>query len=169
MQTLLDMVQEFTTWCGMEIKIKKMFRGLLVIDKDRKRRERMLAPDLRTSGKRHKPIDINDACQHPGYWGMGKGDMSATRGAVCEKTRLARDLIKSNPLTPDLFAELFAQKDICAFQFLAASSNGRRVSLRVCKKSWYRNSTKKSIFKQVLIQFLIPYFVDVSSQFCIGG
>ena len=35
MQTLLDVVQEFTTWCGMEINIKKTF--LLVIDKDRKR------------------------------------------------------------------------------------------------------------------------------------
>jgi len=37
MQTLLDVVQEFTTWCGMEINIKKSF--LLVTDKDRKRRE----------------------------------------------------------------------------------------------------------------------------------
>ena len=37
MQTWLDVVQEFTTWCGMEINVKKTF--LLVIDKDRKRRE----------------------------------------------------------------------------------------------------------------------------------
>jgi len=32
MQTLLDVVQEFTTWCGLEINVKKTF--LLVIDKD---------------------------------------------------------------------------------------------------------------------------------------
>ena len=32
MQTLLDVVQEFTTWCGMEINVTKTF--LLVIDKD---------------------------------------------------------------------------------------------------------------------------------------
>jgi len=32
MQTLLDVVQEFTTWCVMEINVKKTF--LLVIDKD---------------------------------------------------------------------------------------------------------------------------------------
>jgi len=25
MQTLLDVVQEFTTWCGMEINVKKLF------------------------------------------------------------------------------------------------------------------------------------------------
>jgi len=30
MQTLLDVVQEFTTWCGMEINVKNSF--LLVID-----------------------------------------------------------------------------------------------------------------------------------------
>jgi len=32
MQTLPDVVQEFTTWCGMEINVKKTF--LLVINKD---------------------------------------------------------------------------------------------------------------------------------------
>jgi len=30
MQTLLDVVQDFTTWCGMEINVKSTF--LLVID-----------------------------------------------------------------------------------------------------------------------------------------
>ena len=70
------MVQEFTTWCGMEIKVKKTF--LLVIDKDRKRRERTPAPDLRINGERLKTLDINDACRYLGYWGMGNGDMSAT-------------------------------------------------------------------------------------------
>jgi len=167
MQTVLDVVQEFATWCGMVINVKTNF--LLVIDKDRKRRERMPASDLKINSERLKTLAINEACWYLGYWGTGNNDMSATREVVRDKARVARDLIKSHPLTLDLFAELFAQKDICAFQFLAASSNGRRVSLRVCKKSWYRNSTKKSIFKQVLIQFLIPYFVDVSSQFCIGG
>jgi len=39
MQTLLGVVQEFTTWCGMEINIKKTFKFLLVIDKDQKRRK----------------------------------------------------------------------------------------------------------------------------------
>jgi len=48
MQTLLDMVQEFTTCCGMEINAKNKF--LLVIDRDRKRRESTLAPDLRING-----------------------------------------------------------------------------------------------------------------------
>jgi len=83
MQTLPDVVQEFTTWCGMEINIKKTF--LLVIDKDRKRRESTPAPDLRINGERLKMLDINDACLYLGYWGMGNGDMSATREVVREK------------------------------------------------------------------------------------
>ena len=37
MQTLLNMVQDFTTWCGMEINVQKKF--LLGVDKDQKRRE----------------------------------------------------------------------------------------------------------------------------------
>jgi len=67
MQTLLDVVQDFTTWCGMEIKVKTSF--VLVIDKDRKRRKNKLAPDLRINGERLKTLDINDACWYLGYWG----------------------------------------------------------------------------------------------------
>jgi len=83
MQTLLDVVQELTTWCGMEINVKKTF--LLVIDKDRKRRESMPAPDLTINGERLKTLDINDACWYLVYWGMRNGDVSATREVVVKK------------------------------------------------------------------------------------
>ena len=114
---------------------KKSF--LLVIDKDRKKRESTPAPDLRINGERLKTLDINDACRYLGYWRTGNGDMSATREVVRGKARLARDLIKSHPLTPELSAKLFAQKGISAFP-RQPSSNGRRVSWRVCKKSGYK-------------------------------
>ena len=84
--------------------------SLLVIDKDRKRRESTLAQDLRINGERLKTLDINDASQYICYWGTENDDMSATREVVCEKARVARDLIKNHPLTPELSAELFAQK-----------------------------------------------------------
>jgi len=97
---------------------KKTF--LLVIDKDRKRRESTPAPDLRINGERLKTLSISDACRYLGYWGTGNGDMSATREVVRENARVVRDLIKSHPLTPELSAELFAQKGIGAFWFSAA-------------------------------------------------
>ena len=46
--------------------------------------------------------------------------MSATREVVREKARVTHDLIKRHPLTPELSAELFAQKKIGAFRFSAA-------------------------------------------------
>jgi len=46
--------------------------------------------------------------------------MSAIREVVHEKARVARDLSKSRPLTPELSAELFAQKRFGAFRFSAA-------------------------------------------------
>jgi len=98
--------------------MKKTF--LLVIDKDRKRRKSMPAPDLRINGQRLKTLYINDTCRYLGYSGTGNGDMSATREVVREKARVARDLIKSHPLTPELSAELFAQTGVSAFQFSAA-------------------------------------------------
>ena len=55
-----------------------------------------------------------------GYWGTGIRDMGATREVVLEKVRVARDLIKCYPLTPELSAELFAQNGLSAFKFSAA-------------------------------------------------
>ena len=45
--------------------------------------------------------------------------MGATREVVREKVIVARDLIKSYPLTPELSAELFAQNRLSAFKFSA--------------------------------------------------
>jgi len=44
MQKLLNVVQEFTVWCGMQINVKKTY--LLVIDNDKKPREQEPAPLL---------------------------------------------------------------------------------------------------------------------------
>jgi len=118
MQTLPDVVQDFTTWCGMEINVKNTV--LLVIDKDRQQRESMPAPDLKIHGEILTTLDINDACRFLGYWESGNGDVSATREVVCAKARVARDLIKSHPLTPELSAELFAQKGISTFRLSVA-------------------------------------------------
>jgi len=115
---------------------------LLVIDKDRKRRESMPAPDLRINVERLKTLDINDACWYLGYWGTGKIDMSTTRKVVREKARVARNLIKSHPLTPELSAELFAQKGIGTFRFSAALIKWSQSELEGLPKIWvqaYKN------------------------------
>jgi len=98
--------------------------------------ESMPAPDLRINGERLKTIHINDACRYLGYWGTGNSDMSTKREVVREKARVARDLIKSHPLTPELSAELFAQKGISAFQFSAALNELSQSELAGLQKIW---------------------------------
>jgi len=49
MQKLLNVVQEFAAWCGMQINVKKTY--LLVIDNDKKRREQEPAPLLTINGE----------------------------------------------------------------------------------------------------------------------
>jgi len=66
---------------------------------------------------------------------MGYGDISATREVVREKARVARDRIKSHPLTPDS-AELFAQKGIGTFQFSAAPIEWLQSELEGLQKIW---------------------------------
>jgi len=52
------------------------------------------------------------------------------------KARVARDLIKSHPLTPELSAELFAQKGIGAFQFSVALIEWSQSELEGLQKIW---------------------------------
>jgi len=52
-------------------------------------------------------------------------------------------LIKSQPLTPELSAKLFAQKGIVAFQFLAALIEWSQSELKGLQKIWaqvYKNT-----------------------------
>jgi len=79
----------------------------------------------------------------PSYWVPGNGDISATREVVREKAKVARDLIKSHTLTPELSVELFAQKGIGAFQFSAALIEWLQSELEGLQKIWvyaYRNA-----------------------------
>jgi len=72
MQKLLNVVQEFTAWCGMQINVKKMH--LLVIDNDKKRREQEPI-----NGETVQAINLDDACRYLRYWGTANGDMRATK------------------------------------------------------------------------------------------
>ena len=49
MQKLLNVVQDFTAWFGMQISVKKTY--LLIIDNDKKRREQEPAPLLKINGE----------------------------------------------------------------------------------------------------------------------
>jgi len=119
MQKLLNVVQEFKAWCGMQINVKKTY--LLVIDNDKKRREQEPAPLLTMiNGETLQAMNLNDACRYLGYWGTGNGDKRATKEVVRQKIIPARDLIKCHPLTPELATELFTSKGMGVFRFLAA-------------------------------------------------
>jgi len=74
---------------------------------------------------------------------MGNGDMSATREVEREKARVARDLIKSQPLTPELSTELFVQKGISVFWFSAALIEWSQSEFEDLQKIWvqaYKNT-----------------------------
>jgi len=67
--------------------------------------------------------------------------MSATREVEREKARVARDLIKSHTLMPELSAELFAQKGIGAFRFSAALIEWSQSELEGLQKVWVRGQS----------------------------
>jgi len=67
MQKLLNDVQEFTVWCGMQINVKKTY--LLVIDNDKKRTEQEPVPLLTIHGETLQAMNLDDrdACKYLGY------------------------------------------------------------------------------------------------------
>jgi len=118
MQHLLNVVQEFTALCGMQINVKKTY--LLVIDNDKKCREQEPAPLLTINGETVQAMNLNDACRYLGYLGTVNGNMRATKEVVRQKIIAARDLIKCHPLTPELATELFTSKGMQVFGFSSA-------------------------------------------------
>jgi len=64
--------------------------------------------------------------------------MSATREVIREKARVARDLMKTHQPTPEISAELFAQKGIGAFRFSAALIEWSQSELEGLQKIWVR-------------------------------
>jgi len=64
MQKLLNIVQEFAAWCGMQINVKKTC--WLVIDNDKKRREQEPALLLTINGETLQAMNLDDACRYLG-------------------------------------------------------------------------------------------------------
>jgi len=62
MQKLLNVVQEFTAWCGMQINVKKTY--FVVIDNDKKRREQEPAPLLTINRETLQAMNLDDACRY---------------------------------------------------------------------------------------------------------
>jgi hypothetical protein len=114
-QKVLNVVQEFTAWCGMQINVKKTH--LSVIDNDKKQEP---APLLTINGETLQAMNLDDTCRYLGYWGTGNGDMRATKEVVRQKIIAACDLIKCHPLIPELATELFTSKGVGVFSFSAA-------------------------------------------------
>ena len=65
MQKLLNVVQEFTAWCGMQINVKKAY--LLVIDDDKKRREQEPVPLVAINGETLQAMNLDNVCRYLGY------------------------------------------------------------------------------------------------------
>ena len=85
-------------------------------------------------------------------------DMSATREVVREEARVARELTKSHPLTPELSAELFAQKGIGAVRFSAALIKWSQSELEGLQKNWVQayNNAKHVPWSSVNSLYTFP-------------
>jgi len=153
MQKLLNVVQEFTSWCGMQINLKKTYS--LVIDNDDNCREQEPAPLLTINGETLQAMNRDDACRYLGYWGTGNGDMRATKEVFKQKIIAAHDLIKCHPLTPKIATELFTIKGMGVFRFSVALiewseselNDVKRLCVQAYKNAWHLSrSTASALF-----------------------
>jgi len=145
MQKLLNVVQELTAWCGVQINVNSE-RYLLVIEiTDQRCRQQELALLLTINGETLQGMNLDDACRYLGYWGTGNGDMRATKEVVRQKIIAARDLIKCHPLTSELATELFTSTGMGVFHFSAALiewpeselNDVKRLCVQAYKNAWH--------------------------------
>ena len=69
MQKLLNVVQELTAWCGVQINVNSE-RYLLVIEiTDQRCRQQELALLLTINGETLQAMNLDGACRYLGYWG----------------------------------------------------------------------------------------------------
>jgi len=153
LQKLLNVVQEFMAWCGMQINVKKTY--LLIKDNNKTRREQEPAPLLTINEETLQAMNFDDACRYLGYWGTGNGDMRATKEVVMQKIIAARDLIKCYPRTQELATKLFTSKGMREIRFSAALiewseselKNVKRLCVQAYKNSWHLpQSTASALF-----------------------
>jgi len=90
--------------------------------------------------------------------------MSATRKVVREKARVARDLIKSHPPTPEHSAELFTQKGIGAFRFSAALIEWSQNELEGLQKIWVQAYTNAWHVPWLSANSLYTFLTDEGCQ-----
>jgi len=63
MQKLLNVVQEFTAWCGTQINVKKTYLLVIIVYNDKKRKEQEPAPLLTINGETLQAMNLDDACR----------------------------------------------------------------------------------------------------------
>jgi len=94
-------------------------------------------------GETLQVMNFNDTCRYLKYWGMGNGEIRATKEVVRQKIIAAHDLIKCHPLTPELATELLTSKGMGVFHFSATLIKWSESELndvkRLCVQT-YRNS-----------------------------
>jgi len=155
LQKLLNVVQEFTAWCGMQINVKKTYLVVIIVNNDKKRREQESAPLLTINGETLQAMNLDDACRYLGCWGAGNGDMRAAKEVVRQKIIAARDLTKCHPLTPELATKLFTSKGMGVFRFSAALvewseselNDVKRLCVQAYKNAWHLpRSTASALF-----------------------
>jgi len=133
----------------MQINVKETY--LLVIDHDKKHSEHEPAPILTINRETLQATILDDACRYVTYWGMGNGNMRATKEVVGQKIIAARDLIKCNPLTPELATKLFTSKGMGVFSFSAALiewsecelNDVKRLCSQAYKNAWHCHSQRQ--------------------------
>ena len=132
MQQLLGVLEEFESWSGIRLNLKKTV--CMRIGKGA--REQQPELNLRYRGKAVRVAAVDEPIRYLGFWATADGDFAETKRRVIEKTKQAIDRIQHHPLTPELAWEVFVSQGVGAFRYSAAVVDWNDAELEELERLW---------------------------------
>jgi hypothetical protein len=122
MQQLMNDVQEFESWSGIQVNTTKTQQMTLDgVAANRTDPVKVTYID--------EPLTItpeSEAVRYLGFWSTPNGNMKSAMDLVFERTHKVKETIQDHPLHPKQAIEVFEAKAVGNFQYLTTAPRRRR-------------------------------------------
>jgi len=122
MQQLMDAVQKFEAWSGIQVNTTKT--KLMTVDGIVANREDSVKVTYKNETLTVTPE--SEAVRYLGFWATPNGNMQAAMNLVFDITLKSKEIIQGHPLDPKQAIEVFAAKAVGNFRYLATAPWKRR-------------------------------------------
>ena len=132
LQRLLDITQDFETWSGIKLNLKKTV--MMPVGSSKSRRNDVGAVFYR--GRRVPVLPDDTPCRYLGFYATANGDFKDTKDRILQRTKELVESIRHHPFTPEIAVEIFVSQAVGLFRYSAAIVDWSQQELRDLQVQW---------------------------------